>query len=104
LLNRRIQIAMRRRDDAHVDGESLLAADALDGSLLQHAQQLLLEVHVHVPYLVQENRAAVGLLETADATGLGVGEGAGLVSKQLSLQQAGRDGRAIDDDEFLFAT
>ena len=52
------EVAVRRRDDAHVHGDGLAAADALDLALLQHAQQLGLHGQRHVAHLVEEERAA----------------------------------------------
>src|SRR5579864_7773550 len=46
-----------------------------------------------------ENRAAVALLELADAAAVGAGEGALLVPEQLALQQVLRDGRAVEGQE-----
>src|SRR5262245_13945707 len=43
-LNGGFEVAMRGSHDAHINREILLAADALDGLLLQYAQELLLEV------------------------------------------------------------
>src|SRR6266550_1211542 len=59
---RKFQILMRGRDDADIDANGVTAADAVKLLLLQDAQQLGLEVEVHVSNLVQEHRAAVGLL------------------------------------------
>src|SRR5262249_12294277 len=50
-------------------------------------------------HLVEEDGAALGQLETADAAGDGAGEGALLVAEQLALDQAGRQGGAVDLDE-----
>ena len=60
---------MRRGEDADVGAALLAAADALERALLQHAQQLHLHVEAHVADLVEEQRAAVGELEPADARG-----------------------------------
>jgi hypothetical protein len=63
------------------------AADALELALLQHAQQLGLQVERHLADLVEEQRAAVGELERAGARGDGAGERALLVAEQLALEQ-----------------
>ena len=55
----------------------------------------------HVADLVEEERAAVALLELADPLAVGPGERALLVAEQLALQQALRDGRAVDRQERL---
>ena len=56
-------------------------------AVLQHAQQLRLELGRHVADLVEEQRAAVGLHEEAPARRGGAGEGALHVAEQLALQQ-----------------
>ena len=60
------QIAVGRREHADVDLVRAIAADALDLALLEHAQQLGLQRDVELADLVEEDRAAVGLLEAAD--------------------------------------
>ena len=77
----------------------LRAADAVDLALLQGAQQLGLQAPVHLGDFVEQQRAAVGLLELADAAGDRAGEGALLVAEQLALQQVLGDGGAVDRDE-----
>jgi hypothetical protein len=48
---------------------------------------------VHLADLVEEERAAVGLLEAADAAAVGAGEGALLVAEELGLEERLRDRR-----------
>ena len=67
--------------------------------LLQHAQQLGLDVGRHRADLVQKQRAAARMLELAVARPERTGEGAGLVAEQLALDQAGGKGGAVDGDE-----
>ena len=55
----------------------------------------------HVADLVQEQGAAVALLELADAAPLGAGEGPLLVAEQLAFQQRLGDGGAVDGQERL---
>ena len=70
-------------------------------ALLQRAQQLGLQAHVHFGDFVEQQRAAVGLLELADAARHRAGEGALLVAEQLRFQQRLGNGRAVDGDERL---
>src|SRR5207248_9244791 len=49
------QIAIRRADDAHVDFDRRRAADPLEASLLQNAQQLRLHGGAEVADLVEED-------------------------------------------------
>ena len=67
--------------------------------LLQHAQDLGLRALAHVADLVEEERAAVGLLEPADALLVRARERALLVAEQLGLEQVLLQRRAVDLDE-----
>ena len=62
---------------------------------LEHAQQLGLLVQRDVGDLVEEQRAAVGELEAADAIGLRVGERALHVAEQLALEHAFREAAGV---------
>ena len=64
----RFQIAVSRGQHAHVNRDGLIAPNALNGSLLQHSEQLGLGVWVQIADLIQKNGAAMGLLEAADPT------------------------------------
>ena len=55
------------------------AADALEATVLEHAQQLGLHAGLELADLVQEERPSVGQLQPAAAPGRGAGEGALLV-------------------------
>ena len=90
------QIAVRRGDHAHVDADGLVAADALELALLQHAQQLRLRRGRDLADLVEEQRAAVGLLEAAVAARGRAGERALLVAEQLALEHAFGERAAVD--------
>ena len=59
------EVAVGRRDDAHVDLDRRRPADALELLLLEHAQQLGLEVEPHLGDFVEQQRAAVRALERA---------------------------------------
>ena len=95
LLDRDAQVLVGRGDDAHVDLDRDAAADRRVLALLEHAQQLRLRLHRHVADLVEEERAAVGLLEPAGAAGHRAGEGALLVAEELGLDQLARDRRQL---------
>jgi len=58
LRDQRGQIAVRSRDDAHVDLDRLLATHTLERLFFQRSQHLGLRAHTHVADLVQEERAA----------------------------------------------
>ena len=92
---------MRRGDHPDVDGRRFRGPERRHLALGQHAQQAGLGGERHVADLVEEERAAIGLLNEA-GPGLGrPGEGAGLVAEQLGLDQGLGQGRAIDRDEGL---
>ena len=73
-------------------------ADALELAGLEHAQQLGLLAERDVGDLVEEQRAAVGQLEAADAVALGVGERALHVAEQLALEHALGEAAGVDGD------
>ena len=61
------QIAMRRRDDAHVDLAIAGGAERLDLLAIDRAQQARLQLERQLADLVDEQRAAVRLHEGAVA-------------------------------------
>ncbi len=63
----RRQIARTRRNDAHVDMDAGRAADALEILIDENAQDLALRFARHVGDFVEIERAAMGLLQRADA-------------------------------------
>ena len=65
LLDQDAQVLVGGGDDAHVGLDRRAAADGGVFALLQHAQQPRLRLHRHVADLVEEQRAALGLLEAA---------------------------------------
>ena len=99
LADRLAQVAMGGGDDAHIGLDGHPAAHGGELALLQHAQQPGLGIQRHVADLVQEQRAAGGLLEAADPAGHRPGEGALLVAEQLALDQLARDRRHVHGDE-----
>ena len=81
------QVIVGGQDHPGVDGEGLVAADLLELEVLEDAEQLDLHRGTGGADLVQENRAAVGLLELAHLLADRPGERPGHVPKQLALQQ-----------------
>lgn len=90
---------MRGGDDADIRLDRLAAADRGELALLQHAQQACLRLGRHVADLIEEQRAAGGLLEPADAAVERAGEGAALMAEQFGLDQFARDGGHVDGHE-----
>ena len=94
-----LEVLVGRSQDPDVDRDRLRAADALERHLLEHAQQLGLNLEVDVADLVEEKRAAVGLLEPSDTIAVGPGERTLDVAEQLAFQQALRQGGTVELDE-----
>src|SRR5581483_2923615 len=75
------------------------AADALELLLLEHAQQLGLEVEPHLGDFVEQQRTAVRALERALDALDGAGEGALLVAEQRALDESLGERGAIQLNE-----
>src|SRR5437899_13084213 len=97
--HRLLQIAIGGGDDPYVHGLGLAAAQGFELALLAHAEQLDLRLERQVPDLVEEDGPTVGKLEAADPPIDGAGEGALDVSEEFALDEAGRDGAAVDLDQ-----
>ena len=94
-----LQVLVRGGNHAHIGLDGVVATDAVKMPVRQHAQQPCLQVKRHVANFIEEQRAAIGLLEAAAPHGLRAGEGAALMAEQFALQQVLRDGRRVDGDE-----
>ena len=103
LLDFCLEVLVRRRDHAHVDVDRLRRSQPLDLAFLKHAQHFGLRLQAHVADFVEEDRAAVGLLELPDLPLGGAGERALLVAEQLRLDELFRNRRAVDLHEALAA-
>ncbi|MNN13033.1 hypothetical protein D3C81_1260500 [compost metagenome] len=95
------QVRLGRGDHPQVDGDALVGAEPLQRLFLQHAQQLDLLRQRHALDLVEEQGAAVGMFQLADALALGAGERAALMTEQLAFEQLLGDRRAVEGDEGL---
>ena len=84
-----------RGDYTRVDRDRLLTADADDLTLLERAQQLDLRSDIEIGHLVEKEGASVGQFKTAQAS-THTGRHAALDAEQLALQQALREGGAVD--------
>src|SRR5688572_23986747 len=93
------KIAVRGRDDPHVHPLGPRAAEALKLTLLQDAQQLGLYFRGDIADLVQEQRALVRELETADPLRRRTGKRTLLMSEQFALEQPRRHRRHAHADE-----
>ena len=94
-----VEPAVGRRDDPHVDAARHVLADAPDLAVLQHAQQLGLRARRQLADLVEEQRAAVRLLEEPGALAHRAGERAARVAEELRLEQVVGERRAVDRAE-----
>ena len=99
--DRLVQVAVGGRDQPDVDLDRLVRADPDDLAALQHAQQLDLGGQRHVADLVEEQRAAVGVLEPALAVAVGAGERPLDVAEELALQDVLAERGAVQGDERL---
>src|SRR5437762_6149066 len=59
LADQRLEVAVGRRDDAHVHPDRVLAPNALERLLLERPEDFRLRLETHVADLVEEERAAV---------------------------------------------
>ena len=82
-----------------VDVKRLRTADALELLLLERAKDLGLEREWQIADLVEEQRAAMGQLESSWLALRGARERALFVAEQLAFEQRLGDRRAIDRDE-----
>src|SRR5437879_899092 len=80
------------RGSGRISPAELVTTPALEGPLLEGAQELDLELGRHIADLVEEYRAAVRQLEFAQPPLLGIGECALLVPEQLGFEEGGRNG------------
>src|SRR5205085_8868500 len=103
LLDLLLEVLVRRRDDADVHFHGARRAEALDFAFLEHAQDLGLRLRAHVADLVEEDRAAVALLELADLLLRCAGERSLLVAEELRLDQLLGNRRAVHLHEALAA-
>src|SRR5580692_5813169 len=72
------------------------AAQPLEFSLLQDAQELRLQLQRNVANFIQKQRSFVGQLNPANLLSDCAGKGAALVAKQLALEQAAGNSSTID--------
>ena len=103
LIGQLLEILLGRCNDTAGDGNLLIRAQTFDDPLLQNAQQLDLHRHRHRLDFVEEERAALGEFDLADATLLGAGEGAGLVAEQLAVEQRLGHATAVEGNVIVLA-
>src|SRR5262249_32641634 len=94
-----LEIAVRRRDDAHVHLARMRLADATDLTLLERAKELRLHGERQLADLGEEDGAFVGRFDRAESIAVGAGERAANVAEELALDDVRADRAAVDDDE-----
>ena len=96
------EIAIGGGDHTHVDSARLCAACVahdLNLAILEKPQQHRLHARAHLPDLVEEERAAVGLLQLAQPIPVSAGEAAAHVTEEFRLQEVLWETGAVDRDE-----
>ncbi len=96
-----LEVEIGRGEDAHIGAAGHRVADALVLLVLDEAQQLGLQRQREVADLVEEQRAAIGLIDPAQGAFGGSGERAAVVAEQLAFHQVRRQRGAVDGDEGL---
>src|SRR5258706_5442245 len=79
------QVAIRGGDETNVHANRPRAPQSLEFLLLEHAQQLWLQLQRNVADFVEKQRALICQLKTSQLLGDGSGESAFLVAKQFAL-------------------
>src|SRR5262245_25295508 len=102
LLDQQFQILVGRGEDADIGRNGFAATHALTRALFQDSQYFGLGGRLHIAHFIQEQSAAVALLELADAPLFGARERASFVPEQFALEQRFRNRRAIDSQERRF--
>src|SRR5437016_13845032 len=93
--HRFLEIAIRRGDHPHVHPKRPARPHGFELLLLENAKKLHLRLEGQLADLVEEDRAAIGELEAADAALQGTGEGTLHMSEQLALDQTRGDCTAV---------
>ena len=97
-----LQRAVRGSQHPHVDGDFFMTANGHDGSLLQHTQQLGLNLRLHLPDFVEEDRAAVRRPETPQRRRNRASERALHVAKHVAGEERACRYRTIDRNKGFF--
>src|SRR5213594_370725 len=94
-----LEVRVRGGDEPDVDLDRASTADSLDLALLEHAQELHLELGPQCADLVEEHGAPLRQLELPQLPPVGAGERALLVAEQIGLDERLGDGGRVDGDE-----
>src|SRR4029077_6236623 len=94
-----LQVAGGRRQDADIHRNRMTVADPLDLAILKHAEQRDLCFRRQIADLVEEDRAAIGGLEPAEAPLQRARERALLVAEELGGDERRGNGRTVHTNE-----
>src|SRR5262249_38558163 len=97
--DRRLEIAVRRRDDPRLGPLHGRSAQPLELTFLQDPQELRLDRPAHLADLVEEEHAPSRLLDPPGARDESAGERALLVTEQLRLEELLGERGAVERDE-----
>src|SRR5690606_6552201 len=95
---------MRGRDHPHVKLYNLIAAHPGYLALLKYPEEFGLQTGVHIADLIEEEGAAVGLFEFADASGYCSGKCTFFVAEEFAFDQLAGNGRNVDSYKGLALT
>src|SRR5207244_1319632 len=87
-------------DDAHVDADFALSAQAPDARVFENTQQFRLRADGHFRELVEQQRTVLGELETALTAFDSAGEGALFMAEQLAFHEGFRHSGTVNGDEW----
>ena len=93
------EVSVCRGDQAYVDFDGFVSADAFECSFLQDAQEFYLGGGGDFAYFVEEEGACVRLFEAAYAAFVGACEGSSFVAEEFAFEQAFGEGGAVQGDE-----
>ena len=100
-----VQVAIGGRDDAHVHpGGCAVGTHRYHLAVLEKPQQHRLHAQAHLADFVEEDRAAVRLLELPDFVAIGAGEAALHMTEELRFEQGLGDAGAVQRHEPLRRT
>lgn len=94
-----VEVFVGGGEDADVDVDGEVVADAADFLFLEDAEQAALELGGHGPDFVEEQGAAVGVMEETVLVGDRAGEGALAMAEEFGFEEVFGEGGAIDGDE-----
>src|SRR3546814_7273504 len=94
-----VQVGLGGGNDPAIHGHALVRTQAFEGAFLQHPQQLDLQGQGHAFHFIEEQRAAVGVLDLADPPFASAGKSVGLVAENLAFEEVFRQAAAVERSE-----